>query len=129
MSVSQQAMPVEPTAIPVPLVPTADFRMTPKTKRLVRPARKGEETRRLPATERQQLVQALHDTVCQSLTAAYLSAKFIERKSQNGAPLAVGELSDLCEMIHGVVEELQEFSDNLRGKEEAASSKGGATIH
>ena len=102
--------------------------MSPKAKKLVRPPRKGDGSRRLPVTERQGLVQTLHDTVCQSLTAAYLSAKFIERNAQNGKGTTADELSGLCEMIHGVVEELQEFTRKLRGEEEA-TAPGGEKVH
>ena len=69
---------------------------------------------------RQQLAQSLHDTVCQTLTAAYFSAKFMEQKWRAQSPEVAAEIGELCEMIHGAVGELREITHGLRSGEAAA---------
>jgi signal transduction histidine kinase len=64
--------------------------------------------------ERQRIAQALHDTVCQSLSAASLEAAILSRKLvAKGAEGAAGATA-LREMIRKAVRELHELVDALQ---------------
>ena len=72
------------------------------------------------AAERRRLAKELHDTIGQSLTAAYLNAKFVERKLEKGGSAAAGDVFELGETIHRAVEELHGIMGRLLADGESA---------
>ena len=71
--------------------------------------------------ERARLAQSLHDTVCQTLSGAYLQAALLVRKCQPGQALSADELQALRDTLHGAVGELHELVHSLRQAEDAPS--------
>ena len=65
------------------------------------------------AAERQRLAQQLHDTVSQSLTAVYLTAKAAEARLRQRGSDGTREVFDLGELIHGTLTELHEIMRGL----------------
>lgn len=70
---------------------------------------------RVEATNREQarLAQALHDSVCQSLSGVYLLARVIARKIET-PPQAAEEMKELCEMLNRASKELNDLVRWLR---------------
>ena len=65
------------------------------------------------AAERHRLAQQLHDTISQSLTAVYLTAKAAEARLRQRGSDGTKEVFDLGEMIHGTLTELHEIMRGL----------------
>ena len=70
--------------------------------------------------ERTHIAQALHDTVSQTLTAAYLQALIIARKLEASGSEGADEVARLTEMIHQAVVELQTVARQLQPDSESA---------
>ena len=73
--------------------------------------------------ERRRLAQTLHDTICQSLTALYFTAKTIEKKMERRGSEGAGEIGELGEMIHKVVGELQGLARELAPRAEDSEGR------
>lgn len=70
--------------------------------------------------ERRRIAQALHDTVSQTLTAAYLQALVTARKLTASGSEAADEVAHLTELIHQGVVELQTVARQLQPENECA---------
>ena len=64
--------------------------------------------------ERDRLAQALHDTVCQSVSGMQMLAHVLQRKVSQKAPEAAGEIAELAGLIQGITGELQQLVYWLR---------------
>jgi signal transduction histidine kinase len=64
--------------------------------------------------ERQRLAQGLHDTVCQTLSGAYLRAALVVRKQKAGQKLELEEIEGVRDTLQQAVGELHQLVTSLR---------------
>ena len=72
--------------------------------------------------EQRRIAQALHDTVSQTLTGAYLQASMIARNLEGSGSERAEEVAHLAEMIHQAVVELQDAMRQLQSASEGTAS-------
>lgn len=83
------------------------------------PALANDEASRLVRqAEQRRIVRMLHDSVAQSLTAAYLQAMILVQKMDQDAPGCTAEVSHLADMVHEAVKELREITQSLSSEAE-----------
>ena len=70
-------------------------------------------------SERDQIAQVLHDTICQTLAGSYLQAALLVRKRQADQTLSLKELQALRDSLHRAVGELHQLAHTLRAPEKA----------
>ena len=85
-------------------------------------ARRSSPSRAVLA-ERRRLAQALHDTVCQSLTGIYLMAATLERSIRDRDAAASESVRALKGVVREASKEVQNLMRTLRGTDTAGEPK------
>jgi len=73
--------------------------------------------------ERRRIAIAMHETVCQSLSALSLEAAVLSRKLEAQGSQETGNAKKLCEMIRKAVRELHDLAHSLQQDADHASGR------
>jgi signal transduction histidine kinase len=71
-------------------------------------------SRQAAERERLALAQALHDTLCQSLSGIRLVVSLAERKATQRCPEMAGDLTEIHGMLHTVCNDVHKLVEELR---------------